>query len=171
MLEQKDCRELHLLMEDLRAGRSTELGADKIRSRWKGLSSFEKLLGIVEPLPIILDGDNVVVRPFEQKSFLKTKLLLPDNAKSNSLSDLYTEHPLQGIVLNVGSGWMLDSGLYRMSNYQPYDHVLVDQARASMVQDFIIHGIVYYKVPSSIIVAKALSDYSKALENLEFITK
>ena len=173
MKSHKECRAIYLEIGWIKENRSglKEAHKEDIRVSWRDMCAFEKFLGEASPLPIEIDADNIIVRPFDGDDFLKTKLHVPDSAKGKGLTDIYREHPLQGIVLNVGPGWMFDNGIIRSSIYTFGDHVLIDQARAGMVQDFIMNGIIYYRVPSSVIIGKALPEYSESLESLKFITK
>lgn len=91
-------------------------------------------------------ADQVIIRPIDSEGFKKTKLHLPATAQKQSLSQLYKEMPLQGIVVAVGPGWITDGGFTRSPGVNVGDHVVIDGN--TMISDFLFDGVLYYRVRS-----------------------
>lgn len=106
-------------------------------SKLNKIEKLRKEVGEVkfEPMPGL-----IIARLFNPEAFKKTKLHLPDGMKNKS-SDVYSEMPLQGIVVAVGEDFVSDLGVKRPIRVRKGDHIALDPGSRAL--EFIYHKTNY----------------------------
>lgn len=146
-----------------------EWGSDeRVRLEWKAMPVRRKLLSEAHEIDCKVLGDIIIIRPFDITCFKKGSLVIPAGAleKSKELATVFKEMPLQGIVVKVGPGWMLPSGILNVPDIKVGDHVCVKNTYS--VSDFIYRGVLYYQTTPTGIISIMPESYTDSILNLKF---
>jgi len=139
------------------------ISKEDVRFAWKGLDTIDRLRAEAQPISYIPHYDWVILKSIVVDAFKKTKLLIPDGSKEASLYQLWSEMPMQGIVVAVGPGFYLGNSERRPVECEVGDHIIIEHGNL-VVSDFVYKGQHYYTCRAGSVIGHVPEEYTNSMD-------